>query len=201
MNLSHQAVLQLMALADGELDGAEREHAEKLVAENDDARRIVEELRGAAASSWLGPAMVNRAAGADGIAASVMAKIDAGGVVSLADRRIARRSPRLPVVIGAATAALALAAGVAAYVHSGAARPGERAPVASVRIPPVDFQAPSPIAEQAGPIDGVEVNEIDAPARGVSVFEIPAGAAAAMASPSRASSVVVWVDEDPPESK
>jgi hypothetical protein len=190
-----------MALADGELDGAEREHAEKLVAEDDDARRIVEEMRGAAATSWLGPAMMARAAGADGVAASVMAKVDAGGVGSRLDRRVARRSPRLSLVVAAATAGLALAAGVAAYVHSGAARPGERAPVASVRTPPVDFQAPSAIAQQAGSIDGVEVNEIDAPARGVSVFEIPAAAAAAVASPSRASSVVVWVDEDPPEPK
>ncbi len=201
MSLPHQTVLQLMALADGELDGADKERAERLVAENEEARRIVETMRGAEVGSWLGQAMTDRAgvAGADGIAAAVMAKLGSGGVVSLSDRR-ARRSPRWQVAIAGATAALALAAGVAAYVHSGEKRADERAPVASVGIPPVDFQAPSAImAQQAGPapVDGVEVNEIDAPSRGVSVYEIPAAAAAALASPSRASSVVVWVDEDP----
>jgi hypothetical protein len=73
----------------------------------------------------------------------------------------------------------------------------DHAPVASVGIPPVDFQVPSATVAQAEPARGVEVNEIDAPSRGVSVFEIPVGAAAAIASPTRASSVVVWVDDDP----
>ncbi len=205
MSLSHQTVLQLMAFADGELEGADRERVERLVAENDEARRIVETMRGAEVGSWVGQTMMERAAGADGIATAVMAKIGTDGVVSLADRR-ARKSPRTQraqVVITAATAALALAAGIAVYVHSGATGPDERAPVASVGIPPVDFQAPSALAQQGAPAPagGVEVNEIDAPSRGVSVFEIPAAAAAAVASPSRGSSVVVWVDEDPPGSK
>ena len=50
-----------------------------------------------------------------------------------------------------------------------------------------DSRSPDPLA-------------IDAPSRGVSVFEIPVGAAAAVAEPAslgRASSVVVWVDDDP----
>lgn len=202
MSLSHQTVLELMALADDELDGADKERVERLVAESDEARRMVETMRGAEVGAWLGKAMMDRAAGADGIAGAVMAKIGAGGVVSLADRR-ARKSPRAQVVVTAVTAALALAAGIAVYAHSGGARPDERAPVASVGVPPVDFQPPSAMAQQGAPgaVDGVEVNEIDAPSRGVSVFEIPAAAAAAIASPSRASSVVVWVDEDPPGSK
>ncbi len=201
MSLSHQTVLQLMALADGELDGEDKERVEKLVAESEEARRIVATMRRAEVGSWLGQAVTDRAGagGADGIAHAVMAKIGADGVVSLSNHR-ARRSPRLQVAIAGASAALALAAGIAAYVHSGATRPDERAPVASVGVPPVDFEAPSArLAQQAGPgpVDGVEVNEIDAPSREVSVFEIPAGAAAAIASPSRGSSVVVWVDEDP----
>jgi hypothetical protein len=202
MSLSHQTVLQLMALADGELHGADRERAEQLVAENEEARRIVETMRGGEINTWLGETMLDRAAGADGIAGAVMAKIGSGAVVSLADRR-ARKSPRWQVMVTAATATVALAAGVAAYVHSASVQPNERAPVASVGIPPVDFQASSALAQQAGPAgaDGVEVNEIDAPSRGVSVFEIPAAAAAAAASPQRGSSVVVWVDEDPSESR
>jgi hypothetical protein len=44
----------------------------------------------------------------------------------------------------------------------------------------------------------VEVDEIDSPSRGVSVFEIPLGSvAAAAASPVAPSSVVIWIDDDP----
>ena len=55
--------------------------------------------------------------------------------------------------------------------------------MASVAVPPVDFQVPSATVARSEPAGGVEVNEIDAPSRGVSVFEIPVGAAAAVAQP------------------
>ncbi len=158
--------------------------------------------------AWLATSMDERAgkAGADGIADAVMAAVrqaangpskasvssEAGGVVSMAGR--ARRSSRLQIAVSAAAAGLALAAAVALYVRAGGDRTADHAPVASVGIPPVDFQVPSASVAQAEPAGGVEVNEIDAPSRGVSVFEIPVGAAAAVAGPS---SVVVWVDEDP----
>jgi hypothetical protein len=197
VSLPHHTILELMSLADGELRGEEKDRVEKLVTESDEARRIVESMRGGEVSLWLGPTMTERAgaAGADGIADSVMATIRAGHVVSLPGRG-ARRAPALRAGVAAVAATLALAAGIAAYVHSAAKRSDERAGVA--RTPAVDSEASSQavLAQQGRPVEGVEVNEIDAPSRGVSVFEIPAGAAAAVAS-ARASSVVIWVDDDP----
>lgn len=208
MSLSHDTVLELMSLADGELEGDDKERVEQLVSSSEEARRVVEAMRRGDVGAWLATSMDERAgkAGADGIADAVMAAVrqaangpskasvssEAGGVVSMAGR--ARRSSRLQIAVSAAAAGLALAAAVALYVRAGGDRTADHAPVASVGIPPVDFQVPSASVAQAEPAGGVEVNEIDAPSRGVSVFEIPVGAAAAVAGPS---SVVVWVDEDP----
>jgi hypothetical protein len=220
MSLSHETVLELMSLADGELEGDDKDRVERLVAASDEARRVLESMRRAEVGAWLSESMHEHAgkAGADGIADAVMsaalasaqgrsvapkasratssASIQGGGVVSIAGAR-ARRSSRLQVGVSAAVAGLALAAAVALYVRAGADRTADHAPVASVGIPPVDFQVPSATVAQAEPAGGVEVNEIDAPSRGVSVFEIPVGAAAALANPTGASSVVVWVDDDP----
>jgi hypothetical protein len=222
MTLSHETVLELMSLADGELEGDAKERVERLVASSEEARRVVEALRRAEVGGWLTESMLERAgrAGADGIADAVMAAVETSpegrraashgstaargastavsmseGVVSIAGR--ARRPSRLQVAVSAAAAGLALAAAVALYVRAGGDGTAERAPVASVGVPPVDFQVPSATVAQQEPSRGVEVNEIDAPSRGVSVFEIPVGAAAAVASPTGASSVVVWVDDDP----
>jgi hypothetical protein len=76
------------------------------------------------------------------------------------------------------------------------------APVASVTIPssslgsiPAVASVSAPLG--AGPSRGVEVEEIDSPSRGVSVFEIPLGNAAAAAGPTGPSSVVIWIDDEP----
>jgi len=216
MSLSHETVLELMSLADGELEGDDKARVEKLVASSDEARQMLEAMRRAEVGAWLSESMDQRAArgGADGIAGAVMSAVDGGrsfglqqapraapngsardgGVVSIAGRR-ARTSSRVQMALSAGAAALALAAAVALYVRAGGDRTANHAPVASVGVPPVDIVPP-----QAEPPGGVEVNEIDAPSRGVSVFEIPVGAAAAMAKPANlanASSVVVWVDDDP----
>jgi anti-sigma factor RsiW len=196
VSLPHQTILQLMSLADGELRGDEKAQVERLVEENDEAREIVEAMRRAEVGAWLGEAMTSRAgaAGADGIADAVMAKVGAAPVVAFSSGR-ARRASRWRASVTAAAATLALAAGVAAYMRSGASRTDDRATVASAVVPPAESPLTA-VAQQARAMGGVEVNEIDAPSHGVSVFEIPAAAAAAVASPSRASSVVVWVEDD-----
>jgi anti-sigma factor RsiW len=213
MSLSHETLLELMSLADGELEGSDKERVERLVASDDEARQIVASLRGAEVGTWLAETMDQRAAasGADGIADAVMSAVAVGtssrasaapngvarGAVAIAPAR-ARKSSRFQVIAGGATAVLALAAAVAIYMRAGTGPLDEHAPVASVGVPPVDVEAPSSMAmTQQGAGGGVEVNEIDAPQRGVSVFEIPVGAAAAVAKPTGASSVVVWVDDDP----
>ena len=224
MSLSHDTVLELMSLADGELEGDDKARVERLVASSDEARRVLEAMQRAEVGAWLSESEHARAGkgGADGIADAVMAAVEgsaqgrsvapraskatssatssaslqSGGVVSIAGVRT-RKSSRVQFAVSAAVAGLALAAAVALYVRAGGDRTTDHAPVASVGIPPVDFQVPSASVAQVEPAGGVEVNEIDAPSRGVSVFEIPVGAAAAVANPTGASSVVVWVDEDP----
>jgi hypothetical protein len=187
--------MELMALADGELDGAARERAERLVADNEEARRAVEAMRSPVLGTWLGEVVHGRvaAAAADGVADAVMARLDAqsardgaaaqrgaaqqedGGVVRLADARARRRAPWVPVMASLA-AALAIAAGVAVVLRSMGRGEAPSAPVASVAEPP--RPAPSAIAQSyALPREGVEVEEIDSPSRGVSVFEIPLGSA------------------------
>jgi hypothetical protein len=196
MSLSQETLLELMALADGELEGEERARAEKLVAESDEARRTVEAMRSPAVGEWLRDEVDEHAAAADGIADAVMAKLEAapqvegGGVVRLADVR-AKRSSRNQVVFAVATAGLALAAGIALYIRAGHPGSDAQAPVASVGNPSVDLQLP-PVA----PSQGVEVDEVDSPSRGISVFEIPIGGGAAAAAAAGPSSVVIMIEDD-----
>jgi hypothetical protein len=201
MSLSQETVLELMALADGELDGEARARAEKLIEESDEARQVVESMRSPAIGAWLDTAMAGRAdeAGADHIVDAVMRKVDAreedGGVVRLADAR-AKRASRAQVAVAGVCAVLALAAGIVLYVRSVADSGADHAPVASATIPQVDIEPTASMAAQAPtPKQAVEVDEIDSPSRGVSVFEIPAGGptAAAKASPP---SVVIWIDDE-----
>lgn len=205
MSLPHETVLELMGLADGQLEGEAKARAEQLVAESDEARQIVESMRGSPVGAWLRETTnLHSAARLSGIADKVMAGVGAtrseeGGVVRLA-RPHRRRSMRARIVFAAAGVALGLAAGVALYARSGGGRMDDLAPVASVSIPAVDFLAPSASVAEQGvrtpPAHGVEVNEIDAP-RDMSVFEIPLSAAAGQANPSQSSSVVIWVEDDP----
>jgi len=209
MSLPRETLLELMALADGELEGEAKHRAEKLVAESQEARRLVETMRACHADvgAWLDEALEPRLAAADGIADAVMARVEAergegGSVVRLADAR-ARRASRVQVTVAAVGAALALAAGVLLYMRSD--RGGQdHATVASVDIPSLDVRPPpvlptATVAQQtARPSQGVEVDEIDSPSRGVSVFEIPIGAAAAARAGGGGgpSSVVIMVDDD-----
>jgi hypothetical protein len=207
MSLSPETMLELMALADGELEGAARERIERLVAQSEEARRVVDAMRAPHVGLWLGEALQARAEAADGIADAVMARLESSsagpgvrdgrggereehGVVRLANAG-GRRWSRTAVGVGTAAlgGVLALAAGIAVYLRSAEQNSGERAPVASV-VAPTAVRPPSPS-------QGVEVDEIDSPSRGVSVFEIPLGSAAAVAAgPSSPSSVVIWIDDD-----
>ncbi len=186
MSLSRETMMELMAFADGELDGEDRARVERLVAENSEARRVVDAMRSPAIGAWLEGEMAERAAAADGIAGAVMAKLPARGLSR-------GRAPAVVISIGAA---LALAAGVALILRSESATTEGHVPVASVETPSVDVQPPpaSPALAQR-PTQGVEVDEVDSPSRGISVFEIPlAGAAAANANGP--SSVVIMIDDE-----
>ncbi len=203
MSLSQELLIELMSLADGELEGDDKARAERLVAESEEARRALDGMRAPHVALWLTGAMDQRAtaAGADGVADAVMGAIAAAAagsatVVPIGEARRKGSAPARPggrrwvaaSLIG--ISGLAAAAGVAMFIHSTAKPPAEEQPVASVGLPSVDMQAPG-VASQ-----GVEVDDIDSPSRGISVFEIPlsqlAGAANVHAT---GSSVVVWIDE------
>jgi len=210
MSLSRETLLELMAFADGELDPAARTRAERLLAESAEARQIVDGLRAhsSVVGAWLGEVLAPRASQADAVADAVMARLegahDPGGVVQVAPS--GRPRSRRRAIQATAIAALACAAAALVYVRSSSPGSGDvamPAPVARVPTPAspsaVPGPAPSATALAAGdgvPPPGVEVDEIDSPSRNVSIFEVPLGRAAAAAEATRASTVVVWIDDD-----
>jgi anti-sigma factor RsiW len=203
MSLSPETMLELMALADGELEGDARARAEKRVAEDEEARRIWEAMRAPHLGTWLGDAMHRsaEAAGADGIADAVMARIAAAPAseeppVVRVGRVQPIRGSRLRVAVAAGVAGLALAAAVALFARSRESSVDSRMPVASVGAPSMDYEAPG--TSGGAPGQGVEVDEIDSPSRGISVFEIPLrSATAAAGGTEHPSSVVIWIEDDP----
>jgi hypothetical protein len=214
MSLSRETMTELMAFADGELDGEARERVEKLAAESHEARQVIDAMRAPALGFWLAEAMEERTAAADGIADAVMGKIetarrDAGikGVVRLSDPR-ARRSRVTRGQVAAVAGFLALAATIVLYMRNdregtvgvaavaSAVVPAVVVPSAEMQAaPPASAMAQAPHVQQAGP--GVEVDEIDSPAHGVTVFEIPAGGMAAAASGGAPPSVVIMIEDEP----
>jgi hypothetical protein len=175
MSLSHETMLELMALADGELQGEAKDRVENLAARDEEARRVLESMRSTQVRTWLNDAVAQQARTADGIADAVMERIEADPApMSRASQRRVRRIAVAQVVV---TSAFAIAAAVAIYLRSSGHAAG-RAPVASVHVPNGVTMASS-----------VEVEEIDSLAN-VSIFEIPA------ATPTRPSTVVVWIDDE-----
>jgi hypothetical protein len=205
VTLPRETVLELMGLVDGALDAEAKSRAEKLVASDEEARLLFEALRGSPVGEFVRESVSRSANAAEGIADAVMVRLGPaampnaaeGGVVRLAPRP-RRRSGRGPAIVASVGAALVLAAAIAIYLRSGSQRGGDDfAPVASVVVPPLG--GPLASASQgelkAAPGSGVEVNQIEAPSRVVSVFQIPLGSAAAAVGPGH-SSVVVWVEEE-----
>ncbi len=199
MRLSRDNLLQLMALADDELEGEAKARAEKLLGESQEARRVVDAMRAPHLGSWLGECMQARELGVDTIADDVMTRLraaQAGPAPRLAAAR-PRHPTRTAAALAFAVSAMAIAAGVAVYVRSVESRSG--APVAVSSAGPLGVNVPSAqptsLARADAPMNGgVEVNEIDSPLRGVSVFEIPVSAAVSAAGRS---SVVIWIEDDP----
>jgi hypothetical protein len=210
MSLSQETLIEIMSLADGELDGEARVRVERLVAESEEARRALDGFRAPHVPLWLSESLDRHAtaAGADRIADAVMGAIPAedhdgpvsAKVVRIAARPAAARTSRGGLLAASVVGAMALAAGVALFIRSNARPESDQMPVASVGMPSVDMQKP-PVDPSAGG-QGVEVDEVDSPSRGISVFEIPlaplAGAAANVGARS-GSSVVVWIDDEGPK--
>lgn len=227
MSLSPDKMMLLMALADGELEGDEHAEAETLVATNEEARRVVEALRGPAAEAladWVATSQLELAdlagaagaAGAESIAGTVMQRIadDAKRGANVSSLDAARRSrvardARLKVsafVVAVAT----LAAGVFFYVgseHAGPLAPPS-APVASAPTPPAPVTVPMPSPSALANADPSQAPDVPSPgpevtiesstSHDVTVFHVPASIGAAVNTPG---SVIVWIGDDKPQGK
>jgi anti-sigma factor RsiW len=203
VSLSREATLDLMAFADGELTGEARERTEELLAQSEEARRVVAAMRSGvpAIRFWLVDAFGQQSRRADGIADAVMGAIARAGAPTTVGAPLEQVPPvaharraRVFTRVVAAAGGLAVAALVAMVLGSGAHR-GERAPSAGVTTASSGKIGASPTAvgriETADLGRGVEVEEIDS-AKHVSIFEISGATASAQ-------SVVVWIDDDQEE--
>jgi anti-sigma factor RsiW len=189
MSLSSEHMLVLMAYADGELEGAERAEAERLLATEADAARFVAQVGGLGDLVQLGhDERSAKTIATFDVADAVMSRVSSAGAVgvtSLAEAREKRASSkrgggsRLKIGAGIA-AALALAASVLVFAQ----HRDEETPMA--RSSPA-VQAPGAPA-QAGGGTGVEVSTVNSPGNSVSVFYLPS-------ANELSTSVVVWVDE------
>jgi hypothetical protein len=227
--LSRDAMLELMAYADGELEGADLARVEALVASSDEARRIVQSMGGVAEWVRVADAESPRREAthrmADGIAVAVMAQIamsaaaipgsPASPSISLDAARARRASRRYPApgrLAAAGAGLLALAAGTVLFLRTSGPGVDARHAAHTKATKSVVAQAEGPsigplpgsVAANAGvesvaqngadDVSGVDVEQVESPSHQVSVFYLPAVAAAAAGS--NASSVVVWIGDD-----
>jgi hypothetical protein len=148
VSLPRETMLELMALADGELEGEAKARAEARVAGNAEARRTVDAFRASHLATALDDAMKSRAdaAGADGIADAVMQRVGAGALPPPGSRATRLHGPRArtrragAVIVGA----LALAAAVAIYLRVSRGGPGGGGALREARVgaASVDWSGP-----------------------------------------------------------
>ena len=204
MSLGEEAMLDLMAYADGELDGEARERIEALVAKDPEAARMLEELRTLSACIQVSEKQRRVPKSVDHIVDSVMENLPRRPEPAVFEPKVVRM--KRAVAAGAVSAALALAAGWFMFFrgpqhlpeHSPGASgdnvvavaPSEKPPEenSSGAAPPED-PAEEETAENAGDEGGgVDLEQVESDNE-VSIFYVPAVAAA------HASSVVVWIGE------
>jgi hypothetical protein len=187
MKLRREVALELMSLADGELHGDAALRAQAELENEPVARELVAALRDPRIGGFLKRSMDDEAskAGVDTIADGVMARLAASP--SVAPRRGKRAGLRRIVPPWAqASAAFALAAGLAVYV---AANRTSREPVSQQAEP-----RGTAALESSALGGGVELHEIDALSE-VSVFEI-SGDRRARAGQAPPSSLVIWIEDE-----
>jgi hypothetical protein len=227
MSLSQDTMMELMAYADGELEGEALARTEALVQSSEEARRIVDAMTGLGdyVRQAGDEAVAARSdfAMADGIVDAVMHKLSSEPTAKL--RRptsIAAARQRRAGTVAAVVGLVALAAGAMMILRSneqsktevalvGPARPAEIAPLETASRPGTlaapgtsgalaqaspenSGTAPGAPAAPGSPTSGVDVEQVESPSHQVSVFYLPAVAAAA--TNSNASSVVVWIGDD-----
>jgi hypothetical protein len=213
MSLSKNELLYLMAYADGEVDDDELPEVEALIANSDEARRILEQQ--AALRQWVvdaGDKSATRGR-AQGIADVVMATIDEQGgakLITLERERAKRalnqqRIKEFGALLAVAAAVLLFflwpsapeqGPVVAQETTKAAAGPSASAQPAATPSAPAEPAAaqdtPSAVASAEGEVPSIDVQAVESPEHQFSIFYVP-GATGANAS---ASSVVVWIGEE-----
>ncbi len=200
MNLKRDEIEYLMAYVDGQLDEEEARDVEKeIIATNDEARRLVEQL--GAVGQWVRSSAEAGAvaAGADGIADAVMREAESlgGANVILLERGRAKKALNRQRIKEFSTLA-AVAAALGLLWFSGPSHPvspevvASNGPIVPTHTQPTHI---APALEDNSPQlalgtgKGVDVENVETQHQ-VSVFYLPAVAN------DDAASVVVWIGED-----
>lgn len=196
MSLSSERMMQLMAYADGELEGADKAEVEKLVESNEEAARVVNAMLGLGDYVREGhdASDAKKTIAKVDLTDAIMKKVDgekpdgkpASNVSSLDAARAKKRNMGVGIV-----AALALAASIFFVMQD---KPAEK-PMALKPVP-TQAQAPQQLASNDVPNPsvngttsaGVEVEAVESPGHSVSVFYLPT-------ANELSTSVTVWVDE------
>jgi anti-sigma factor RsiW len=199
MSLTPDELEYLMAYVDGQFDDDETPEAEALLAKNDEARRLVDNVM--AVGDWVREASDAKAAKADGIADAVMDEAEAlgGAKVILLEREKARRALNRQRV--KEFSALAAVAAAVALFYALPNNAGQQ-PDVIAQVPPEMRAKPAPTEAPVAPPsaapeepafastdEGVVVDSVES-AHQVSIFYLPGVANA------NASSVVVWIGDD-----
>jgi hypothetical protein len=195
VSLSQDAMMKLMAYADGEAQGADLVEVERLLAKEPDAARFVEQIAGLGGVVKAGhAARRDEALASFDVLDAVMAKVKdttpdpaepaKAPVASLAEARARRQ--RVTIAAGVA-AALALAASVFLF-EKPTEEPMAHAPSAPVTAPAHGVVAPPP-TEMAATVPGIVVEPIESPGQSVKVIYGPG-------KNEMSTSVIIWVDEE-----
>jgi len=192
VSLSSENMMKLMAYADGELEGAELEEAQKLLATDPDSVRFVEQIAGLGEVVTRGyDAGLGKTVAKFDVADSVMALTKSEKTAAKKDNvsslSAAREKRGNGWKIGAGVAA---ALALAASFFLVAQHRTDEAPMAGNNVPAVQAAQPgtSVAAVSTTGGSGVTVSTVNSPGNAVSVFYLPT-------ANELSTSVVVWVDE------
>ncbi|WP_394826431.1 anti-sigma factor family protein [Pendulispora albinea] len=209
--LGQEALFDLMAYADGELQGEAAERVEAWIASDPEAARLVDEFRTLSDCVAISEKARPVPKSVDGIVDSVMAqaaRIDPDRVANVPKAVRIRRA----IAAGSVSAVIAMAAVWFLFFRPVPKFDDEPSATQTALAPPIEpsaaptpaestdpaLAAASPSVESKGEGDvevtssGVELEQVESPQREISVFYVPS------VSAPTASSIVVWIGDNKP---
>lgn len=202
MSLSEQTILDLMAYADGQLDGGSAKRIEKLVARDEEARKVLESMQTLTECIQIVEGdRPETHVDVDGIVDSVMKTISTLPIP--VDEERPRKLLRAGTA-GVVSFLVAIAAGWALFGPPNDPPTKEQLAAAETvlasRKPrvltPVPVAPPQAVAaKEPAPLEpgGVELDHVESPSHEVSVFYVPA---IAVSEENTSTSVVVWIGDN-----